>query len=674
MIAKMLQNLTGARCCGPEQKTTEQATGTIALVGQPNVGKSVLFANLTGTYVAVSNYPGTTVEVARGTAELAGRRFQVVDTPGMYSLLPLSEEERVARDILVDEQPDVIVQVGDARNLERTLTLTFQLMETGFPLVLALNMMDEARAAGLSLDTDRLSEALGMPVVPTVSVTREGMDELREAIGQQQGRPAPVEAVRYAPREGVDIEEAVQEVEGLLEGDYRLSPRCLALLLLQGDEQVHERVQRTDTTSYPRIAEVVDEVTGAAQRPLDYTLTVQRRHRAQALSAEVTHAAGERRDTLRDRLSDLMTRPLTGLPILAVVLYFAFYQFVGVFGADVVVHWIEDDVFDLITPPFASFVETVLPWQVWQELVIGDYGLWTLGLRYAVGIILPIVTFFFLVFALFEDVGYLPRLALLLDRTFKKIGLSGRAVIPMVLGFGCDTMATMVTRTLNTKRERLISIILLSVAVPCSAQLGVIMALLSGVPGALLLWAGVMLAVYLGVGAVAARVLPGRAEPFYVEVPPLRLPRLRNVLAKTFARVKWYFVEILPLFLIASVLIWLGQLTGIFGLIIGALEHPVRWIGLPAETAAVFLLGFFRRDYGAAGLYDIHQTVGLSGRQLVVSAVALTLFLPCIAHFLVTARERGWRTGLAIGAMVLAISFSIAFALNQVLTHLGALA
>jgi ferrous iron transport protein B len=294
-----------------------------------------------------------------------------------------------------------------------------------------------------------------------------------------------------------------------------------------------------------------------------------------------------------------------------------------------------------------------------------------LGLRYAVALILPLVTFFFLVFAIIEDTGYLPRLAMLIDRTFKKIGLSGRAVIPMVLGLGCATMATMVTRTLPTKRERVIATLLLALAVPCSAQLGVILALLSGRPKAVLIWAGLVGLVFLLVGYLAARILPGQQASFYIEVPPLRMPKLSNVLMKTYTRVVWYFREVLPLFLLASVLIWLGQLTRLFDLVIALLRKPVALIGLPQEAARIFLFGFFRRDYGAAGLYDLNKQGALNGNQLVVACVALTLFLPCIAQLLMNVKERGWKTGAVISVFILFFSFLVAYGVNLVLTGLG---
>jgi ferrous iron transport protein B len=260
---------------------------------------------------------------------------------------------------------------------------------------------------------------------------------------------------------------------------------------------------------------------------------------------------------------------------------------------------------------------------------------------------------------------------MLIDRVFKRIGLSGRAVIPMTLGFGCGTMATMVTRTLPTPRERLISTMLIALAVPCSAQLGVIIALLEGKPLALLIWSGMVMIIFLFIGFLTAKLLPGEKPSFYMEVPPLRLPNLMNVLTKTYVRVKWYFKEIMPLFLLASVLIWIGQLTGLFNYLINLLKRPMEIVGLPPEAAKVFLFGFFRRDYGAAGLYDVNKAGDLNGVQLVVACIALTLFLPCVAQFLMVLKERGWKTGVGIAFFIIFVAYAAAYVSNIALTHSG---
>ena len=317
-----------------------------------------------------------------------------------------------------------------------------------------------------------------------------------------------------------------------------------------------------------------------------------------------------------------------------------------------------------------SIVVNIIPFKILQDLFIGDYGIITLGIRYAVSIILPIVTLFFFVFAFLEDTGYLPRLALLMDRAFKKIGLSGRAVIPMTLGFGCDTMATMVTRTQETRRERVIATLLLALAIPCAAQLGVILGIMSGRPQALVVWLTVVVLSFILIGFLASKVLPGSKPSFYMELPPLRWPKLSNILTKTYTRMVWYFKEVLPIFILVSLLIWFLDLIGVMDSILSGIEPLVNAIGLPDETADVFLFGFFRRDYGAAGLFDMQNA--LSGAQLTVAAVTLTLFVPCIAQFLMMIKERGIRTAFTILGFIIIYAFGIGYLLNKILDGIGA--
>jgi ferrous iron transport protein B len=467
------------------------------------------------------------------------------------------------------------------------------------------------------------------------------------------------------------IEIAAETIEALLESEYSISKRSIALLLLQGDSEIREIVRRREPESLYRIDDVIREAKGHFVNPISYELALVRQSEIRDIINKVVRTKKEK-FSFQEILSRLTMNPITGLPILALVLYWGLYKFVGEFGAGTVVDFLEGTVFDKhINPVIVDLFTKAIPWRALQELFVGEYGVITLGFKYAVALILPLVTFFFLIFSIIEDTGYLPRLAMLIDRIFKKIGLSGRAVIPMVLGFGCDTMATMVTRTLPTKRERIIATMLLSLAVPCSAQLGVILALLEGRPKAMLIWAGTIQLVFLFVGYLTAKILPGERPSFYMELPPLRLPKISNILTKTFVRVKWYAKEVLPLFLLASVFIWVGRLTKLFDLIIFILRKPVELIGLPPEAAKVFLFGFFRRDYGAAGLYDISKDGLLNGTQLVVSCIALTLFLPCIAQFLMSVKERGWKTGLGISFFTLVFSFGVAYIVNLILIRLG---
>jgi ferrous iron transport protein B len=643
---------------------TGQRQKLLVIVGSPNVGKSVLFNSLTGAYVTVSNYPGTTVEVSRGHARFGGEEWAVVDTPGMYALLPSTEEERVGRRILLDEDPAVTLHVVDAKNLERMLPFTLQLMEAGQPVILVCNIMDEAERRGISLNIEALTGLLGLPVIPTVSTEGRGVEELRVAIEGYQPTDGGV-VVRYTE----EIETAIARIVELLPARPGLSRRALALLLLQEDA---DAAALLDEATAALAAEIARECSRKHSQPLSYVIATRRQQHAARCADAALQAPEARERTFGERLSDVLITPWSGIPILLLVLYLGLFKFVGGIGAGVVVDFLETRLFEgHLNPWIESVVSRALPWPVIHDLLAGEYGLFTLGLRYAVAIVLPIVTFFFIVFAVLEDSGYLPRLALLVDRVFKKIGLSGRGVIPLVLGLGCDTMATLVTRTLPTVRERIVATILLSLAVPCSAQFGVIVALLQGRPGALAVWGGVLGLVFLLTGFLAARLVPGETPHFYMELPPLRFPKLSNVLVKTYTRVVWYLKEIIPLFLLASVLIWLGNLSGLFGLAIRALEHPVRWIGLPSDAATVFLFGFFRRDYGAAGLYDLNQEGGLTGVQVTVATIALTLFLPCIAQFLINVKERGWKMGVGVSVFVLLAAFGVAWLVNLILVGTG---
>ena len=639
----------------------------VALVGNPNVGKSVLFNALTGAYVTVSNYPGTSVEVARGNAVIDGISCEIIDTPGMYSILPITEEERVAREILLKESPDLVIHVLDARNLERMLTMTIQLIEAGLPVVLVVNIMDEAERMGLKIDIALLQEKLGIPVIGAATAKKRGLPEIRKLIGYRSTEQAVFGYSHWLERD-------IEEISGLFRKDYFLSRKALALLLLQRDEEVAELVEAGEGEHFPAIAEKVREKSFERRGSFHLDLSMERKGIVSGLMAGVLILPDKRRVTPGERLSTLATRPLTGVPLLLIVLYFGLYQFVGVFGAGTLVDFLEGQIFEeWFNPWVTGAIKAIVPWEIIQELFVGEYGVITLGLRYAVGIILPIVATFFLFFSILEDSGYFPRLALLVDRLFKRIGLTGRAVIPMVLGFGCDTMATMVTRTLETVRERIIATLLLALAIPCSAQLGVIMALLSQAPGALAVWSVCLLLIFLVIGFLAAKLLPGEVPMFYMELPPMRLPQLSNIFTKTYTRMQWYFMEILPLFILASVLLWLGKITGFFETLVEWMSPVMTAIGLPRDAAVAFIFGFFRRDYGAAGLYDLQEKGLMDPRQLTVAAVTLTLFIPCVAQFLIMKKERGTKVAVAMGLFVSFLAFASGWGLNQFLLTTGIL-
>ncbi len=673
------------------EKATKSRDGIpeIAIVGSPNVGKSVIFNRLTGVYATVSNYPGTTVEVTRGKTKIGGREAKIVDTPGMYSLMPLSEEEAVARRLLLEEKPDIVLHVVDARNLRRMLPMTLQLLEAGFPVVLALNMMDESEELGFSYDLDELRRRLKIPVIATAASGGRGMQELANALAEKLENhkceapdcSSPPDDMKYDS----SIEQAIRKIEKIIGSPLAIGPRALALLLLQEDEESFALIrQKVSADAEARARKIVEEIHSKYSQPLSIVLAMQRQAYANEIISRVVREPETLRPWKYEWLSRLLMRPASGIPFLLLVLYLGIYKFVGVFGAGTLVDLLDEKVFgEWINPPVTRFFESLLP-PLWSNLFVGEYGIVTLGITYAVAIILPIVSLFFFVFAIMEDSGYLPRLAMLIDRVLKTIGLNGRAVIPLILGFGCDTMATLTTRVLETRRERIITTLLLALAIPCSAQSGLFLGMLSAVqPYGLLIYVTTLTIIFLLVGLLASKVMPGRKADFYIELPPLRMPRIGNVLSKTYSRLEWYLIEIIPLFILASVLLWLGSLSlegdvvtfkphqGIFGVLERLLDPLAALIGLPTMAdvinrpeigfsgGAILLSGFFRRDYGAAGLWNLFKSGILAPTQVIVAAVTLTLFLPCLAQFLVMKKERGFWTATAMAAFALFVAFGV---------------
>jgi ferrous iron transport protein B len=649
---------------------TEDREGSIALVGHPNVGKSVLFQKLTGQRVIVSNYPGTTVELARGSLRSIPDTI-LVDTPGVITFPPQSEDEQVTGRVLLYEPLKAILQVGDAKNLRRTLTLTVQLAEMGVPLILALNMMDEAQSRGVTLKHALLAETLSIPVIPTTATRGRGLQELITAL--EECCPSQFRLIYPAEIETAVDQFCTQFADKHLK-NTPIAPRSLALLWLSGDpvteKWMHEQVedgtfQDLVTLRHTVQLSFVDPLAQVIQGVrLDYV------DRIVSLVLQESGLGWRGKSTL---LSSLTTHPIWGWVILGGVLY-ALYWFVGVFGAGFLVGLLEENLFgQIINPWVEDLVTRFVSLPFLADLLVGEYGLWTLGLTYALALILPIVTTFFLAFGVLEDSGYLPRLAALSNRLFHRLGLNGKAVLPMVLGLGCVTMATLTTRVLESKRERLLVILLLSLAIPCSAQLGVIMGMLAGVSlTAVLIWSVVLGVVMLTIGWLAARLVPGERTQLLVELPPLRWPVLSNVVVKTAARIEWYLKEVVPLFLLGAVFLFLLDRTGILERIIRAGEPLVTgWLGLPPEASAAFLVGFMRRDFGATGFFVMQSQGLLTPMQIVVAMVTITLFIPCVASVMMIAKERNWKTALGMVLMVIPLAFFVGGLLSRLLTLIG---
>ncbi|OGC21672.1 hypothetical protein A2310_06860 [candidate division WOR-1 bacterium RIFOXYB2_FULL_37_13] len=590
-----------SECCSDKIKIDFSGMKKIVLVGNPNVGKSVVFSHLTGVYVTVSNYPGTTVELTRGVGTIDKRKFQIIDTPGINSLIPSSEDEKVSHDILLQEHPDLIVQVADAKNLRRTLLLTYQLKAMGFPLVLVLNMMDEADQRRVEIDTKKLEEILGIKIVTATATEGIGISEIKKLIKN-----------------------------------------------------------KTFTYVKYEIKELQDDVKTTKDRQIEATRV-----------CSLTTKTFPRRILFLERMGDFTMRPITGIPILIFILWLM-YKFVGEMAAQTGVSFMEEIVFGKLINPYAiKFINLIIPIPIIREFLVGDYGIITMALTYAIAIILPILGAFFLFFSILEDSGYLPRLSILLNRAFRMIGLSGKAVIPMVLGFGCDTMATMTTRTLETVRERIIATLLLALAIPCSAQLGVILGMISTLPRkAVLIWASVVMLVFFVVGYLSSKVISGASSDFIMEIPPIRMPKLKNILVKTLARIEWYLMEAVPLFIYGTMALFFLDKFNVL-VVIEKFASPlvVNFLGLPSKATEAFLVGFFRRDYGAAGLFDLAKKGFMNPHQVVVSLITITLFVPCLAQFLVMIKERGYKVALAIFLFVFPFAFLVGGIVNFILNY-----
>jgi ferrous iron transport protein B len=626
----------------------------IVLIGNANVGKSLLFSRLTKRHATVSNYPGTTVEVTSASSDIG----VIVDTPGVNSLLPQSSDEIVARDLLLERKANaIVVQVGDIANLRRTVLLTLQLAELDVPLVVCLNMADELHSGDASVNASALTREIGSAVVAVSALRRWNIGRLRDSIACAV---RPTATVAYSPA----IENAVRRLLEILPADLRC--RGIALSIVAGDASLRPLLSAGITAA-------CDEVRESVPQPASIAIANARVAAADALIARANSASTRRGSSVRDRLGALCMHPLWGLPILGLVLAFAWYL-VGRIGAGVLVDWMQTVVFGkYINPNATRLLDALHPPRFVHELLVGQYGVLTMALTYAIAIVLPVVITFFTFFGILEDTGYLPRLAVLLHRAFRRIGLNGKAVLPMVLGLGCDTMATLTTRILDSKKESTIVTLLLALGVPCSAQLGVIVAMLSplGAPAAII-WSFMTLGTIGLVGWAAARVVPGDPADFVLEIPPMRIPSVANIAVKVAARAEWYLKEAVPLFVIGTLLLfvldWINALTLIQR---GLSPLIVNLLGLPAEATNAFVIGFLRRDYGAAGLFAMQRAGHLTPNQVVIALTVITLFIPCIANLLVMLKERGARAGWTIAGFIIVYSFGVGAAMNAAFRILG---
>ena len=574
----------------------------VLLVGNPNVGKSVVFSRLTGVRVISSNYPGTTVELSRGFLRMKGRIVEVIDVPGTYSLEPGSEAEEVAVKVIREAEPaeTVIINVVDATNLERNLRLTLDLLSRNIPVIVALNIWDETKHRGIEIAVGEIERRLGVPVVPTVATSGEGFRELRTRIAESAAPGLP------------------------------------------------EDVSENPDSKWAYIGRLTREV----QR--------------------ITH----RHHTVRDRLEEWSVRPLTGLIIAAVVITISFHliRFIG----EGLIGYVLDPFFEAVYTPLLlrlsalaggeGALHTIFIGKLFDGGVdyVQSFGVLSTGVYVPLAMVLPYIISFYLVLGLLEDFGYLPRLATLLDTLMHRIGLHGYAIIPALLGLGCNVPAILATRILESPRERFIAAALISIGIPCTALQAMIFGLVGGYGGQYVfaIYASLFV-VWLAIGIILNRVLSGYSPELLIEIPPYRFPPPGTVARKLWIRITEFLREAVPLVLAGVFVVNILYALGVFGLLASITAPVVRGVwGLPEEAVTAIVIGFLRKDVAVGMLVPL----GLSPGQLVVACTVLAMSFPCIATFIVLIRELGWRGMLYIAGMMAATAIAVGGIQNLIFT------
>ncbi len=623
----------------------------VALVGQPNSGKSTLFNAIAGYRAIASNFPGTTVELLRGRALVGARPAEVVDLPGTYSLLAGDPAEELARDYLLSGEVDVVVNVVDASLLGRSLELTLELTELGLPMVVCLNMMDEARRKGIHIDAVKLSEVLGVPVVETVAVRGVGLKELLAAILEAR--------VPNAPRYSADVERALAAlVERLAPaaGNSKFPPRYLAELLLSGGEP-------PSGAELPDLSAEVEAARREIQvgRGEDPALVIAAERHAMALRifedvARVTHA--ER--SFRERIDSLLMHRILGYPVMVLVLLALFY---GVFKVGGILE-------GFLLPPLDSFtaaVEGMVPGPIGKVLSGALQGLWA-----GIGIVLPYLLPFLFFLAFLEDVGYLPRIGFLVDGLMHKIGLHGKSVIPFLLGYGCSVPAVLATRILEDERDRLVTAAL-AVMIPCAARTVVIFGLVGRYVGPWIAFSLYLLNIFIIAiaGTLLRKFLPGMGPGLIMEIPPYRLPSFRAVLLKVWLRLRGFITVAWPTLIAASAFFSLIEVLG-WTRFLNTLLLPVTWpLGLPAEVGVPLVFGILRKELSLIMLGQALGTVdfgaALTGAAMVVFTVFVIFYVPCLATVAALWRELGRRKTLLVVAGTVGVAMAVGLLIRAIL-------
>lgn len=642
-----------------------------ALAGNPNVGKSSIFNQLTGMGVITANYPGKTVELNIGTTEFRGQRIGIIDLPGSYAIGAISEDQWVARQAVLESKPDVVIMIVDATNLARNLYMVLQFLELELPVIVALNLIDVAEEKKIHTDTHALEEMLGVPVVPTVAISGKGMDEMMAAaVELARGGHRIVEKTHF----GEDIEKAIANLAARLPQTY-LPNRALAILLLEGDSQFMELVgsMPDGKNLLAEAAKAADDIEKRHGEPAGIRIARERYGLAGTITQKVQER-GVRVPPLSERLWRHTTSPVTGLPILGIVLALTFtVLFIG-----------GDALSVLLSNAWASLVSPRITYVL--HFLFGDGELtgilrwgFDAGILAALAVGIPYVLTFYFMLAILEDTGYLNSAAFLMDRVMHKFGMHGRSIIPIIAGAGCNVPAIIGTRVLTTLRERIIASTLI-VLVPCSARTAVILGAVSlflGWQAAVVLY-GIVLVVIVAVGLILNRMMPGEPSGLVMEMFPFRKPMLRGVLKKTWLRFRAFIAVAFPIVFVGSIALGALYETGYLWKLSAPLSPVIEgWLGLPAVAGLTLVIAVLRKELALQLLTALaviqygggaeNLLMFMSREQIFVYTLVNTLYIPCIATIGVLVRELGWRRALLISVSTVSLAIIIGGLVHRVI-------
>jgi ferrous iron transport protein B len=633
----------------------------IALAGNANVGKSVIFNQLTGLHQHVGNWPGKTVERAEGTLNYEGQEIDVIDLPGIYSLSTYSIEEVVSREYIAVEQPDVIINVVDASSLERNLAFTIQLLELEPRIVIALNQIDIAEAKGILIYPDELSVALGIPVVPTVAVKGAGLTELVKTVIESSEKPS-AKPIRY----GAEIEESFGKIQGELKIDTPYPRRWVAVKLLEGDDKIEEIVYSVQ----PELRRLVDEEKAYIEdihgHEISSVITSERYAVASSIANSVTrHVVPEQ--TIKDRLEEVSSHPVLGYVVMVASILAVFY---GIFSFGDWLVGVLEGVFGYAKIGyFDAFGVTRFTTFFWDAVVEGFIG--------GVVVALPYIGPFYLVLSLLEDSGYLARVAYLMDSAMHAIGLHGKGFIPVMLGFGCNVPAVLGARIMETEREQLICAFVASL-VPCAARSIVIMGLVAAYVGfrwALLLYLIDFILIFI-LGRIAYKVAPDEPVGLIMEMPGFRLPSAKTSIQRTWFKLKLFVYEAFPIMIVGNFIIQVAAILGLLGVVEGVMSPvTVWWLGLPSAAGVVLIFGVLRKELTLILLGSLMGTTNfstiLTPVQMFVFAFVVMVYVPCISTIAALVKEFGYRKALIISGVEIGVAVVLGGVILRILLALG---